>query len=155
MRPPVSDLSSAVRPLWARTTLRVAPDLYWMVSLPPSSLTDAAQLVATQGGAFGSLIAEPDEVSLTVSEKAWKASPLRRAALADAGPFRAITFNLDVDLAVSGYFSPAASRLAEAGISIVPQCAFLKDHVLVRTADLAAAISCLEQLISECRSANP
>jgi hypothetical protein len=52
---------------------------------------------------------------------------------------------------VCGYFAPAAARLAEAGISIVPQCAYLKDHVLIQDEKISHAIEILEGLIAECK----
>ena len=68
-----------------------------------------------------------------------------------ASPYRAITFDVNIDLGVVGYLAPAAARLAAAGVSIVPQCAYLKDHLLVREADLETARAVLEAFIAECR----
>jgi hypothetical protein len=143
------DPSGAARELWARTRLRVWPEAYRLVSLPPSALPQAAALVARAGGSFVALVLERDEVSLTLPETLWQASALRGVARGDAGPYRAITFDLDLDLSVSGYLAPAAARLGEAGVSIVPQCAFLKDHLLVRETHLARAVEVLEALIAE------
>jgi hypothetical protein len=55
-----------------------------------------------------------------------------------------------VELDVCGFLAPVAVRLGQAGVSIVPQCAFRKDHVLVRAADLPAAIQIIEAWIAEC-----
>jgi len=139
------------RTLWARTTLRVAPEKYCLVSLPTRMLSEAVRMVAKEDGRFAALIAEPDEVSLTIRDSVWETSSLRRRATAESGPFHAITFNLDLNPAVVGYFAPAAQRLAEAGISIVPQCAFLKDHLLIQEADLPKATEVLKKLIADCR----
>jgi len=141
------------RTLWARTTLRVAAEKYCLVSLPTTMLAEAGSLISEEDGRFAVLIAEPDEVSLTIRESVWQASPLRLHATAQSGPFRAMTFNLDLNPGVIGYFAPAAHRLAKAGISIVPQCAFLKDHVLVHEADLSKAMEVLEKLIADCKRA--
>lgn len=48
--------------------------------------------------------------------------------------------------------APAVERLAAAGIPIVPQCAFLKDHLLVHERDLVAAVAVFESLIAESRA---
>ena len=58
-----------------------------------------------------------------------------------------ITFDLDLDLAVTGYLAPAAEALAAAGVPIVPQCAFLKDHLLVPAERLETAVKALERVI--------
>ena len=144
------DASGPARELWARTRLRVWPEVYRLVSLPVSALAEAAALAAQAGGTFAALILERDEVSLTLTEALWQASALRGLARADDGPYRAITFDLDLDLSVTGYLAPAAARLAEAGVSIVPQCAFRKDHLLVRDAQLARAVAVLEALVADC-----
>jgi hypothetical protein len=126
-----------------------------LVSFPPDRLAEAAAFVAGAAGGFGSLVLERDEVSLVLPERVFEASPLRAAARADAGPYRAITLDIDVELDVTGYLAPAAVLLAEAGISIVPVCAFLKDHLLVREPDLARALGVLEDLIASCHVAGP
>ena len=135
------------RALWAKTTLHLWPESYRLVSLPRTVLPEAAALLAQRGGGFSCLVLERDEVSLTVDEELWASSPLRLSAREAAGPFKVITFDLDLDLAVTGYLAPAAEALASAGVPIVPQCGFLKDHLLVPAAHLATAIQTLEQVI--------
>jgi hypothetical protein len=141
-------LSPSLRALWARVHLWVWPERYRLVSLPLAALADAARVVAGGAGAFAALVVERDEVSLTVDEARWAGSGL--GASREAGPFAAITFDLDLDLDVCGFLAPAAARLAAAGVSIVPQCAFAKDHLLVHDRDRARAVAVLEQLIADC-----
>jgi len=135
------------RAVWARTRLHVWPERYVLASLGPGALADAAAALARAPG-FVALVAERDEVSITLTEEAWSSSGLAGRALAEAGPYRVITLDVNIDLAVVGYFAPLAVRLAEAGVAIVPQCAFLKDHLLVREADLPTAIRVLEGLVA-------
>ena len=137
--------------LWARTRLVEWPGRYELVSLPVDAAPEAAALAGTGAGRFAALVLERDEVSLTVAEEAWSASPLRARARSAAGPYRVVTLDLDLELDVVGYLAPAAERLAAAGVSIVPQCAFLKDHLLFREGDLARAREVLEAWITECR----
>ena len=70
--------------------------------------------------------------------------------LARTGRTRVITFDLELDLATTGFLAPVAVRLADAGISIIPQCAFLKDHVLVRESDLSRAVEIIQEWIRQC-----
>ncbi|HWX24445.1 MAG TPA: ACT domain-containing protein [Vicinamibacteria bacterium] len=144
-------MTETPRSLWARTTLHVWPERYRLVSLSTSHLAEAAALLSRGTGAFGTLILERDEVSLTLREDLWEASSLREAARAAQGPYRAITFALDLDLGVCGYLAPVAERLAGASISIVPQCGFLKDHILVREEQLSLAVETIEEWIQACR----
>jgi len=141
------------RALWAKTTLRVWPESYRLVSLPRTALPEAAALVASAGAAFSCLVLERDEVSLTLADEAWAKSPHRSLALREAGPFKVITFDLDLDLAVTGYLAPAAEALAAAGVPIVPQCAFSKDHLLVPLDHLAATVRTLTALVADAQAA--
>jgi len=143
--------SERTRALWARTRLHVWPEWYRLVSFPPTQAAAAATLLATSAGHFCALVLEQDEMSLTVAEEVWRKSPLRGEARAEVGPLRAITFSLALDLEVVGYLAPAAARLAAAGISIVPQCAASRDHVLVPAHRLDDAVRVLEELILDCR----
>jgi hypothetical protein len=144
-------VNERARALWARTTLHVWPEPYRLVSLPPTALGAAAALVSQASDGFSCLVRERDEVSLTLAAAAWAESPLRARARGDEGPFRVITLDLALDLDVTGYSAPAAEALAAARVPIVPQCAFLKDHVLVPEGDLPAAIVALEGLVARAR----
>lgn len=145
----LDDVTPAVRALWARTRLHVWPAPMQLVSLPGALLGEAAALLA-HAGPFAALVAERDEVSLTLAMETWRASGLASRARAQAGPLRAITLDLDLDLGVCGFLAPAARRLAWAGVSIVPQCAFLKDHLLVAEADLERSLATLHAFIRAC-----
>jgi hypothetical protein len=120
------------------------------VSLPHESLIEALSIVSSAVGHFSAVVVERDEVSLTVEEELWKTHTGAIPHHSADGPYRAITLKLNVDLGISGYFAPAAERLADAGISIVPQCAFLKDHVLIRATDAERAVEIMENLVKEC-----
>ncbi len=142
-----------VQSLWARTCIRRWPERLVLVSLPHGSLPEAARLIesASKGGlpgSFAALVVEDDEVSLTIGESAWNDAAGSIAHNAVAGPYAAITLRLDIDLGVCGYLLPAARLLAEAGISIVPQCAYLKDHLVIRDEDADRAVVILEGLVA-------
>ena len=143
--------SERTRSLWAQTRLEVWPEWYRLVSFPTAQGAAAASLLAASAGRFCALVLERDELSLTVAEDVWRKSPLRDMARSEIGPLRAITFSLSLDLDVVGYLAPAAARLADAGISVVPQCAASRDHLLVPAHRLEDAVRVLEQLIRDCR----
>ena len=146
-------MNDRARRFWAKTALHVWPERYWLVSLPPALLAEAAGLVAQSAGAFAALVLERHEVSLTIEQGLWETNGLQARARGQQGPFRAITLDVNVDLDVCGYLAPAAARLAEAGISIVPQCAYLKDHLLLHEKHLEGAVRVLEDFIRS--SGNP
>ena len=141
----------AARALWARTTIRLWPESYRLVSLPVDRWTDALLSMSAAGG-FAAVVRERDEISLTVEEDAWSRNPLQSVALNVSGRYRAITLDLQIELTVVGYLAPAAMRLAAAGISIVPQCAYERDHLLVLEDDAARAVEILQAYVEECRN---
>lgn len=142
-------MNDRVRDLWARTRLRVWPEPCYLASLPVESLAAAGEWLSGCGWGFAALVLERDEVALTLPESAWLGSPLRGRALAEAGPLRALSFDLDLDLELVGFLLPAVERLAAAGVAIIPQCGYLKDHLLVREEKLADAVRAIEELIRE------
>jgi len=144
-------MNETIKSLWARTRIEPWPGDYMLVSLPHESLIEALSMVSSAAGHFSAVVVERDEVSLTVEEGLWKARASAVPHHSADGPYRAVTLRLNVDLGVSGYFAPAADRLADAGISIVPQCAFMKDHVLIRAEDADRAVGIMEDLVRECQ----
>jgi hypothetical protein len=143
------ELKDRARDIWSRTRVLVWPESYVLASVSRAHLGDAAALVATAAG-FAALVVERDEVSVTVAESRWAESRLARTGRAE-GPFRALTLDVDIELDICGYLAPAATLLAEAGVAIVPQCGFLKDHILVHEKDLEPAVRALEGWIAACR----
>lgn len=142
------------RAIWARTRLHIWPERYCLASLPVELLGRAAGLLAQRESVFAALLLERDEVSLTIEESAWQGSSLRDLARGVGGPYRAVTFDINIEPDVCGYLAPAATLLAREGISIVPQCGFLKDHLLIRQEDVAASVEILERFIEDCREGN-
>ncbi len=141
--------SSAVRGLWARVRILRWPEPVRLLSFPPESTPEVLAALARIPVPFVALVRERDEVSVAVPAAAEGA--LRTLGpVAAGGPMTALTLDLDVDLAVSGFLLPAAARLAAAGVSIVPVCAYRKDHLLVAAADADRAVAILEGLAAEC-----
>lgn len=149
-------LDTQVRQLWAQTRLKVWPERYYLVSLPLAALPVFAdlftQLAKVGTNNFSAVVIEQDEISLTISEIVWRSVADRLDYAAVSSAYKVITLNINLDLAVVGYLAPAATQLAQAGISIVPQCAYLKDHLLIRETDLEQAQAVLIALIQTCQA---
>jgi hypothetical protein len=135
--------------LWARTALLLWPDELMLASFAPSDLPRVVAVAAPLLRGFCALVVERDEVSLTIARREWSGVELEMRPRSVAGPFRAITFDLPIELTVCGYLLPAAERLAAAGISIVPQCGYQKDHVLVDSGHADDAMAVLKRLIDD------
>jgi hypothetical protein len=141
-------MTARAREAWAQTTVHVWPGDYLFASLPAERMADAVTLLAAApAGTFVALVRERDEVALTLPEVS-RAGLARLGARVD-GPYRVLTLDVTLPLDLVGFLAPAALRLAEAGVSIVPQCGFRTDHLLVWGRDLDASIRTLEALIRE------
>lgn len=139
----------SARGAWARTCVHVWPGEYLFASVSLPRLAESAALAAAAPeGMFVALLRERAEIALTVPD----ALRDRLTALAAevAGPFRVLTLDVTLPLDLVGFLAPAAVRLAEAGVSIVPQCGFRTDHLLVRAEDLETARRVLEAFVREC-----
>lgn len=139
-------MESRVLEAWARTRVRAWSERYVLVGLPTDRLVAAAALLAMKGPAFAALVAEDREISVTVEESLWEKSGLGALGYEAAGPYRVITLDAELELDLCGYLAPAAARLAEAGVPVVPQCGNRTDHLLVREEDLPEALAVLEEL---------
>jgi hypothetical protein len=144
----VTFASERARLTWARTRVQVSPDRYVLASLP-RRLAAAAVAGLRTGDPFVAVVVEPDEVSLTVSETSWAEHPLRATARTASPAWRVLTLDVELPLDLTGFLAPAAAALAEAGVPIVPQCAYSRDHVLVPDDRLDAALAALRGLIEE------
>ena len=144
-------MDRSVAELWAKTSPYLWPDDLVLVSVEPGRIAHVIDAVGPVLAGFSAIVVERDEISLTLPRSAWSRCSDGLDARSVAGPFRAITLDLTIDLGVCGYLLPAAERLAEAGISIVPQCAFGKDHLLVAAERADEAIEVLLALSEHAR----
>jgi hypothetical protein len=143
-------MNNEIRMLWARTIPVIWPECYMLVSVPLAALRSAAEAICQSADRYAALVVERDEVSLTIEQNLWEFQKKSIAFVKAEGPYRVISLSLNLDLGVCGYFAPAAALLAEAKIPIVPQSAFLKDHILIRDADAAKALDILNQWVKSC-----
>jgi len=140
-------MNSAAKQAWAGTKVTVWPERYILAELGLEALGQAAGRVAR---GFSALIVEADAVSLVLEEAAWDAQNLPARAVHRG--YRVVTLDAKIGLDLAGYLAPAAARLAEAGIAIIPVCGAPRDHLLIRNQDLDRARKILEDLARECRN---
>lgn len=63
--------------------------------------------------------------------------------------YRLLTFDVVMDLSVTGFIAEVSRILAEAAIPILPLSSFSRDHLLVRQAELGAALKALGPHVAE------
>lgn len=137
-------MNPAAARAWAATKIVVWPERYVLAELG----LEARGLASSQSGrGFSALIVEADAASLILAEEAWDARKIQARAVHRG--YRVVTLEAEVGLDVAGYLAPAAARLAEAGIPIIPVCGAPRDHLLIRDQDLDRARKILEDLVME------
>ena len=65
---------------------------------------------------------------------------------AEFGPLIGITLDVPLDIEVSGYLAPMVEQMADKGISIVPQCSLIYDHVFVVAKDISKATAIVKDI---------
>ena len=75
-----------------------------------------------------------------------------RHAIRDAkieGNFRLLSFDIELDFNVVGFFAEISRILANANISIIALSAFSRDHLLIKQEDLSKALKVLGEYVEE------
>lgn len=142
-------MTQTVEQVLKDATLYTDGQLYLVVKLPPAAITAAAGIFAEIGEPFGAVIADKDEVTLTLPADALPDFAKRLPGhVASAEPYRLITFDLELEPTLTGFMAAVSAALAAAGVSILPLAAFSRDHILVPAAQFEAALAALQKLKS-------
>ena len=119
-----------------------------MVSIDLSQKREILQLLAIDlpNKCYSSFISDNCEISIIISNDLWVQRAPQLVYKNKFGPIKGITFDIPLDIEVSGFLEPAVLKLAKNNISIVPQCALIYDHIFVQSADLDNSCAVLKQL---------
>jgi hypothetical protein len=137
--------------LLQKTRVEVAPETFFLVSLRYEEwlkLLENPEL-SPRGTAPFMLLRDAGEVTLLLDEVDYGTI---RHAIRDAhteGAFRLVTFNIELDWKVVGYFALISKILAEAEIPIGAISSFSRDHLLIKQEDLAKALKTLSPFVAE------
>lgn len=63
--------------------------------------------------------------------------------------FRLLSFDIELDFTVVGFFAFISQKLAEAEIPIITLSAFSRDHLLIKQEDLAKSLKVLGEYVEE------
>lgn len=137
--------------LLQKTRVEVAPETFFLVSM---RYEDWLQLLenpelSPRGTAPFMLLRDAHEVTLLLDEVDYGTI---RHAIRDAqteGAFRLVTFNIELDWKVVGYFALISKILAEAEIPVGTISAFSRDHLLIKQEDLPKALKVLSEYVAE------
>ncbi|MBA2621235.1 MAG: ACT domain-containing protein [Acidobacteria bacterium] len=134
-----------------KTRVEVAPEIFFLLSLRREDwlkLLENPELSPRMSAPF-LILSDKWEVTLLLDEIDYATI---RHAVRDAkteGNFRLLSFDIELDWNIVGFFAEISRILAEAGIPIGAISAFSRDHVLVKQEDLAKALKVLGKYIEE------
>lgn len=152
-------LNARSREVWSSARVKVWPDPVLLATFPRFAGDRVAAFAGRVGvrdaNAFVAFLTEGEECTLTAPEAAFDAWRLRKRATGVVRGLRAITIDASMPVDLVGFLSPAAARLAEASIPIIPQCGFRTDHILVPAPQLDDAVRVLEGLVADARKEGP
>lgn len=137
--------------LLKKTRVEVAPETFFLVSLRYEDwlkLLENPEL-SPRGTAPFMILRDAHEVTLLLDEIDYGTI---RHAVRDAkteGVFRLVTFNLELNWNVVGYFALISQILAEARIPVGALSAFSRDHLLIKQEDLPTALKVLGEHVAE------
>jgi hypothetical protein len=139
-----------IRKLIAATEVVLYPEPLMIVSVSRDEEEKAKRLLKDVD-AFSSVTFDVSEVSLVLKTEDWNGHKENFHDYTEEGPYRLITFDIVLDLAIVGYLAVISRILADAGISIYALSTYLRDHVLVKESDAETAMEALNGLIEECK----
>jgi hypothetical protein len=143
-------VEEGIRKLIAATEVVLYPEPLTIVSIDREEEKKARRLMEDLEP-FSSITFDVSEVSLVLKTEEWDDLKDNFHDYTEEGPYRLITFDIVLDLAIVGYLAVISRILADAGISIYALSTYLRDHVLIKESDAETAIEALKGLIEECK----
>jgi hypothetical protein len=143
-------LSGDMRKLFSEVKVREHIEDYTVISLGLEEVGKAGA-VLYKLTPFYSVTCDTYEVSVVSKTAEWIRVKGGFTRFSEAGPYRVLTFDIVLDLAIVGFMAVVSSVLAENGVSIYPISTYLRDHVLVKKEDAEKATQLLKELVEDCR----
>ena len=137
--------------LLRQTRIEVAPETFFMISLRHDDWLKVLENPALSPRMTVPFMIFKDrhETTLVLDETDFQTI---RHAIRDAkteGGFRLLTFEIELDFTVVGFFAEISRILAEASVPIIALSAFSRDHLLIKQNDLAKALNALREYIDD------
>lgn len=129
--------------------LHVRPERFTLVGLHPRERPVALRLLGLVQSPFLQLISEAQRLTLLLPERDWYELRPAFAQASAQGPFRVISFDLELPPDLVGFMATLSTALARAGVPLLAVCAYSQDHLLVLEPYLIAARQALEELAAD------
>lgn len=123
---------------------------YRLVKLPPNAAIAAASIASQIREPFLAVVIDKDEVTLVLPDEDYQEVKGRLLDhTVNEASYRLITFDVELEASLFGFMATISRALADAGIPIIPVCAYSRDHLFVTEDDFDNAIQVLRELKAE------
>jgi hypothetical protein len=144
-------MAEKVLELLKRTKIEVMPETFALVSLRNEDwlkLLENPEHSPRMTAPF-SIFKDKWEITMLVDEIDFESMRVGlREAKIERG-FRLLSFDVELDFSVVGFFAFVAQKLADAGIPIFALSAFSRDHLLIKQNDLAKSLLVLRDYVED------
>ena len=137
--------------LLRKTKIEVAPETFFLISLEQTDwlkLLENPELSPRMTTPF-MIFKDGFETTLLLDEADFGniRQAVRNAKI--EGNFRLLTFDIELDFSVYGFFAEISRILAGAEIPIVALSSFSRDHILIKQENLSKALKVLREYVEE------
>ena len=98
---------------------------------------------------YHSIIRDHHEAALILHETTWNKFRPLNSHQNEFGPLTGITFDVPLEIEVSGYLALMVEEMANQNVSIVPQCALIYDHIFISANDKHLATTIINDIHSQ------
>jgi hypothetical protein len=141
--------SIEMKSIIAKTVLKEYDHDFSIVMLNVNDLEKAKEMMFILP--FFSITFTHEEISIVLKSDDWCNIKSKFSNYIEKGPFRLITFDIELDLSLVGYMAIISSSLSDAGVSIFVISTYLKDHILVKKEQIGKALQILHEVINEAK----
>jgi len=145
------ELTASVRKQVSRIRLKVLPEDYFVVHLPPDEQAVPAEWYRPATTRFAVFIRDPETVTLVVPRRKWlrMQNLFRKFRVVDV--VKVVTLGIGRTRSLEACSVAVGQVLRDAGIGAAPLSSFHRDHILVPKQNLPRAVRLLRQFLAQSR----
>jgi hypothetical protein len=139
-----------MRSIIAKTVLKEHDHDYSIVMLSVNDKEKAKEMMIFLDPYY-SITFTKEEISIVLKSDDWCCLKQKFDNFREQGPYRLITFDIELDLSLVGYLSLISSILSDVGVSIFVISTYLKDHILVKKEQKGKTLKVLHEFINKAK----
>ena len=138
--------------VWAKMTVKVWPESYWLIDLADDQLALAVKALEQSRARYACVIRDQTGFCLTIDHATWDAIAGTTSPRQKFGPLKVISTDSPLPFDVVGFIQAALREVNGAGFKAAPQCGAAADHFFTGANDIDAVAGLFRQLIARAKS---